>query len=49
MKKVIIFIIIMIIVYYAMFEMNEKKIKYITMGFYSMSLLSSLSHLFINI
>jgi len=49
MKKVIIFIIIMIIVYYAMFEMNEKKVKYVTIGFYSMSLLSSLSHLFINI
>lgn len=39
----------MMIVYYAMFEMNEKKIKYITVGFYSMSLLSSVSHLLKNI
>jgi hypothetical protein len=49
MKKVLIFIIIMIVVYYAMFNMNPTKLRYITVGFYSMSLLSSLSHLFTQI
>ena len=49
MKKAIIFIIIMLVVYYAMFNMDTKKLKYVTIGFYSMSLLSSLSHLFAQI
>ena len=49
MKKILLFIMILIILYYAMFEMNEQIVKYITIGFYSMSLLSSLSHLFIKI
>ena len=49
MKKVLLFLVILIIIYYAMFEMSEKKVKYVTVGFYSMSLLSSLSHLFVKI
>jgi hypothetical protein len=49
MKKILLFIMILILLYYAMFEMNEQKVKYVTIGFYSISLLSSLSHLFIKI
>lgn len=49
MKKVLLFVAIIIIAFYAMFEMDEEKIKYVTIGFYSVSLLSSLSHLFIKI
>ena len=49
MKKILLFICIILIAYYAMFEMTEAKQKYVTIGFYSMSLLSSMSHLFIRI
>jgi hypothetical protein len=49
MKKILLFIGIIIIAYYAMFEMTESKRKYVTIGFYSMSLLSSMSHLFVKI
>ncbi len=49
MKKILLFIGIIIIAYYAMFEMTEAKTKYVTIGFYSMSLLSSMSHLFVKI
>lgn len=49
MKKILLFVVVIVIAFYAMFEMNEQKTKYITIGFYSMSLLSSLSHLFIKI
>ena len=40
---------IIIVAFYAMFEMDEQKVKYVTIGFYSMSLLSSMSHIFIKI
>jgi hypothetical protein len=49
MKKVLIFIIIMLVVYYTMFYMTETKLQYVTISFYTMSLLSSLSHLFMKI
>lgn len=49
MKKVLLFMMIIIVAFYAMFEMDEKKVKYVTIGFYSISLLSSMSHIFIKI
>lgn len=49
MKKVLLFMMIIIVAFYAMFEMDEQKVKYVTIGFYSMSLLSSMSHIFIKI
>jgi hypothetical protein len=49
MRKILLFIVIIIIAYYAMFEMTEAKTKYVTIAFYSMSLLSSMSHLFLKI
>jgi len=49
MKKVLLFVMIIIVAFYAMFEMDEQKVKYLTIGFYSMSLLSSMSHIFIKI
>ena len=49
MKKVLLFVMIIIVAFYAMFEMDEQKVKYLTIGFYSMSLLSSISHIFIKI
>jgi len=47
MKKVLIFIIILIIIYLSMFHMTNDKLKYITMGFYTMSMISSISNLFV--
>lgn len=47
MKKVLIFIIILMVVYFAMFNVTKSSLNYITMLFYTISLLSSLSNLFI--
>jgi hypothetical protein len=45
MKRIIIFIIIILISYLIIFNIDKQKLKYVSMAFYSMSLLSSLSHL----
>jgi uncharacterized integral membrane protein len=45
MKRILIFIIIILIAYFIIFNIDKQKLKYVTVAFYGMSLLSSLSHL----
>lgn len=47
MKRVLLYIVLMIMIYFAMFHIDKKRINYITMTFYMMSLVSSLSNLLI--
>lgn len=47
MKRVLMFIILIIVMYMAMFHINKKSINYVTMTFYMMSLISALSNLLI--
>ena len=47
MRRVLMFIILLIVIYMAMFHVDKQRIGYITMTFYMMSLISSLSNLLV--
>lgn len=47
MKRVLLYIVLLIVIYLSMFHVDKQKINYITMTFYMMSLISSLSNLLI--
>jgi len=47
MKRVLLFTFLLIMLYLAMFHINKTNLTYVTMAFYMMSLISSLSNLFI--
>lgn len=47
MKRVLLYIILLIIIYISIFHIDKQKINYITMTFYMMSLISALSNLLV--
>ena len=47
MKRVLLYTFLLLLLYVAMFHINKKNLVYVTMSFYVMSLISSLSNLFI--